>query len=674
MKRLKAAVKAASVALSASAGIAAGAAHAQVVSTYGEAVTTALAYNPAVTSAYFEFEAQRQAENVVKGGLLPSVDLSGDYAWQDRQTPIADFGTYEPDSLRFSITQLLFDGFQTRDQMRAARYEKLARYYDFYAASQRTAVSATEAYLNTLQFQELVEYAEDNYVVHRQVFNKIAERAAGGVSQRVDLEQATARMALAESNLLTEVTNLHDTRAEFQRIVGVLPGDNLPFPAMPEQAIPATRADALDVAYMNSPDVNRAIEELRSAREAYNATRGPMYPRFDLRYRNEEASDTDGILGDYELESVEVLMSYNLYRGGTDLARRREFSSRYYAAIEARKDVCLNVRQDTVVAFNDIDVLKRQVDYLSQQLDAQDRTRRAYNDQFDLGQRSLLDLLDSQNEYFNTQRALITARTQLLRAQAITLAQIGALTQALDVQGFNEEKLAELKLKLERDDSEEIPSCPEGFPEAISVDQDEIFRRLNQSAETTDDVFSRASEEQPGIVAALTGEIERREQAVSEEVLAGDVPIFVKAESSTVTEELLTPASETMPAEGAPVEAAAAMVAAPLAPAPLEDAPRPAGAVPASGEAPVEPSVVEFETASVKGERYRVAQDETLWSIASRSRPEGVSVKAMLAGIQHYNASQLEGGDLSRLRAGAELYLPTAADLIRAEQELALAP
>jgi adhesin transport system outer membrane protein len=431
MKCLRVAVAAASIGLSF--GLAAGLAGAQTGSTYGEAITTALAYNPAVTSAYFEFEAQREAENVVKGGLLPSVDLTGDYSWQDRQTPIADFGSYEADSLRFSITQLLFDGFQTLDQMRAARYEKLARYYDFFAASQQTAVAATEAYLNTLQFQELVEYAEDNYVVHRRLFNKIAERAAGGVTQRVDLEQATARMALAESNLLTEVTNLHDTRAEFQRVIGVLPGEDLPFPAMPEQAIPATREDVLEVAYMNSPDVNRAIEELRSARESYNATRGPMLPRFDLRYRNEEENNTDGILGEYELEAVEVLMSYNLYRGGTDVARRREFSSRYYAAIEARKDVCLNVRQDTVVAFNDIDVLKRQVSYLSQQLEAQDRTRRAYSDQFELGQRSLLDLLDSQNEFFNTQRALITARTQLVRAQAITLAQIGALTQALDV-------------------------------------------------------------------------------------------------------------------------------------------------------------------------------------------------------------------------------------------------
>jgi adhesin transport system outer membrane protein len=475
----------------------AGAARAQTVDSFGAAVTTALASNPAVTRAYYEFEATRESERVEKGDLLPSVDLSGDYSWQERQTPIADFGDYEADSLRFSITQLLFDGFQSRDEMRAKRYEKLARYYDFYGASQETALAATEAYLDTVLFQQLVRYAEDNYVTHRQVYNKIAERAAAGVSQRVDLEQATARLALAESNLLTEVTNLHDTRTEFQRVVGQLPGDELPMPSMPEEAIPATRDRALSIAYTSSPEINRSIEEMRAARESHNATRGPLMPRLDLRYRNEQERNIDGILGDYDLEAVEVVMSYNLYRGGADIARRREFSNRYYAAIEARKDACLAVRRETMIAFNNVDVLRRQVAYLTQQLTAQDKTRRAYNDQFDIGQRSLLDLLDSQNEYFDTQRALVSARTQLLAAQARTLAQVGVLTQSLDVEGFNADKIAALQLKTERRDSEEIAACPEGVPGAINIDQEAIFRRLDRSADRGEDVFSGAEAKTP---------------------------------------------------------------------------------------------------------------------------------------------------------------------------------
>ena len=96
------------------------------VSTYGEAVAAALQTNPAVVSAYYEFEATREAQRGAQGGMLPSVDLNAEYGRLERDTPVQDFGDYDRDSVRFSITQLLFDGFQTRDEARALGYEKLA--------------------------------------------------------------------------------------------------------------------------------------------------------------------------------------------------------------------------------------------------------------------------------------------------------------------------------------------------------------------------------------------------------------------------------------------------------------------------------------------------------------------------------------------------------------------
>ncbi len=452
------------------------------IATYGQAVAAALETNPTVTTAYYEFEAARESQQVFEGGLYPSVDLNADYAWEDRQTPIQNFGEYDRDAVRFSVTQLLFDGFQTRDEARARGYEKLAKYYDFDTASQQIALEATGAYLDTVLYQNLVRYAEQNYVTHRQIFNKIIERTEGGVSQRVDLEQATARMALAESNLLTEVTNLHDTRTEFQRVIGALPAESLPMPSIPSAMIPALRGAALSLAYQRNPEINSAIEDLRASQESVNATRGPMFPRLDLRYRNEQETNTDGIMGDFDLQAVEVVLTYNLYRGGADSARRREYANRYYAAVEARKQACLNVRRESMVAFNDVRALEQQVIYLTQQLDAQDKARRAYDDQFDIGQRSLLDLLDSQNEYFDTQRALVSARTNLANSQAKTLAALGMLTRSLDAKGFNADKLAALELNLTRGADENISVCPAGVPQEIIINQEAIFERLNARA------------------------------------------------------------------------------------------------------------------------------------------------------------------------------------------------
>lgn len=454
-------------------------AHAEAVANFEQAVTQAVMTNPQVRAGWYNFEASREAQRAAQGGYYPSVDITADIGREDRSTPLVDFDDYSRDATRLSITQMLFDGFKTREEVRRLGFTKLNQYYELQSASEAVALEATQAYLDTVRYQRLVEFAENNYVVHRQVYDKIAERTSGGVSQGVDLEQAAARVALAESNLLTEMTNLHDVQARFQRVIGDLPAEKLEFPVVPVDLIPQMRDAALHLAYEKSPEIDAAIENLRASQAALNATNAPMMPRVDLRYRNEVEHDTDGLDGRFELEAIELVASYNLFRGGADSARKREFYNRYNAAIEERKQACLNVRQNTIIAFNDIRALEQQVVYLERNRLSQDKTRKAYLDQFDLGQRTLLDLLDSQNEYFDTQRAYVSARADLLAAQARTLASMGLLLASMDVKGLNADQLAELNLDTSRDnDKNGQHLCPPEAPLEVKVDKEALLSNL----------------------------------------------------------------------------------------------------------------------------------------------------------------------------------------------------
>ena len=148
------------------------------ITNFGAAVSAALESNPTVVSAYYDFEAAREGQRSAQGGFYPSVDLDADYAWEERETPLNDFGDYERDSVRFSVTQLLFDGFQTRNRARSLGYEKLARYYDMHGAAQEIALDATVAYSNTVLYQDLVKFALENFDRHIDVYKKIQERAA----------------------------------------------------------------------------------------------------------------------------------------------------------------------------------------------------------------------------------------------------------------------------------------------------------------------------------------------------------------------------------------------------------------------------------------------------------------------------------------------------------------
>ena len=449
------------------------------IADFKEAVTQAVLTNPRVGAAWYNFEATREAQRAAEGGYFPSVDLSAEIGREERETPLVDLGSYTRDATRLTITQMLFDGFATREDVRALGFSKLNQYYELQRASEEVALEAAQAYLDTVRFQKLVGFAEENYVYHREVYDKIAERTRGGVSQGVDLEQAAARVALAESNLLTEMTNLHDVQTRFQRIVGNVPAENLSMPEIPSTMIPELREAALGVAYEKSPEVNAAIENLRASQANLNRTNAPFMPRVDFRYRNEIEHDTDGLDGRFDEEAVELLVNYNLFRGGADSARKREFYNRYNSAMEERKQACLNVRQNTMIAFNDIRALEQQVVFLDRNRLSQDKTRRAYQDQFDLGQRSLLDLLDSQNEYFDTERAFLSAETALRAAQTRTLANMGLLRAAMDVDGLNAEQIAEYNLELTRgDDPNGQALCPLEAPAAVEIDKEALLARL----------------------------------------------------------------------------------------------------------------------------------------------------------------------------------------------------
>ncbi len=413
-----------------------------VVASLKEAITQGVLSSPRVNADWYNFAATNEAQQAARGGYYPSADIYAEAGREDRNTPLIDLGDYTRDATEFSITQMLFDGFATRDEVARLGYDKLSNYYIFKRSSEEVALEVAVAYLETVKYQQLVNYAAANLKVHREIHEQIAERASGGVSEGVDLDQAVARVGLAETNLVTETANLHDVEIRFQRLVGSLPNANLEVPSVPAGQIPELRGAALEVAYQKSPVINAAIEHLRATQEALNLTNAPFMPRFDLRYRNDVEHDTDGIDGKFEEEAIEVVMKYNLFRGGADSARKREYYNLYYAAIEERKQACLNVRQEVSNDFNNIAALQQQVVLTDLSKRAQDKTRLAYHDQFDRGKRSLLDLLDSQNEYFDSERAYMTAVVDLVAAEASTLANMGLLLASLEVDGINADKVA----------------------------------------------------------------------------------------------------------------------------------------------------------------------------------------------------------------------------------------
>jgi adhesin transport system outer membrane protein len=130
---------------------------------------------------------------------------------------------------------------------------------------------------------------------------------------------------------------------------------------------------------------------------------------------------------------MKLVLNDNLYRGNADVARKRQAQDQQAQARELQEKACRDVRQSLTIAYSDMRRLDEQQRYMDLHRLATEKSREAYRQQFDIGQRTLLDVLDSQSEYFEASRSYINARHNQAAAQARTLAGMGQLVTALGV-------------------------------------------------------------------------------------------------------------------------------------------------------------------------------------------------------------------------------------------------
>ncbi|MBF0586594.1 TolC family outer membrane protein [Prosthecochloris sp. N3] len=400
--------------------------------------------NPEVQAKWHEFQAAYHEEAIAYGGYFPKVDVSAGVGreWVDGDD--IDKDVYTRRGVRLQVTQMLFDGFYTCNQVCRLKYAGKAKYYEFIDAIERVGLEALRAYADVQRYRNLVRLAEQNHSYHIEIYDQITNRVTQGVSTGVDMEQIEGRVALALSNLITERANLHDVTARYQRIVGELPPDELEDFEVPDEIVPESVESALEKSFRNNPGFIASLLDIKSAEHAVKVQESKFYPRFDLRGYHDWSWDKDGIDG-YQREAVvEVVMNYNIFNGGSDAAAVRQYKHKLYQTEDLKTKACHDLRQTVEIAYNDKRSLTTQLDYLDQHRKRLDLVRVAYLDQFTIGKRTLLDLLDTENEYYQAQRAYMNGLFDLLIADARILSGMGMLLNEMEVVRYDLPTLDEL--------------------------------------------------------------------------------------------------------------------------------------------------------------------------------------------------------------------------------------
>lgn len=400
-------------------------------------VQTTLDTNPELRAHLDAFHASTEDRREVFGGYLPSIDLSASVGQANRQ--FDNRSDYSRNYAEISLTQMLFDGFRVRNALAKADHTSRVRYYELLDEAETKALEASEAYLSVQRHRELVKLAQDNLANHQRVYEHIGQRAERGVSNRADLQQIEGRLSLARSNLMTEVANLQSVTARYQRLVGQLPAEQLQPYEVPAARIPAELGQVLRNVYANNPALYAAFENTEVTQAALRETKANRYPTLELgmrhgTYKNNNSFDNRTDPSSYGDESIiELRARYNLYRGGSDRAAERAAWQRISQAESLRDKTCVDLRQTATIAFGDVLNLQGRLASLERHRTASAAVLVAYREQFDIGRRSLLDVLDSENEAFQAERAYTNGRYDLQIARLYTLHSMGELMNTLSL-------------------------------------------------------------------------------------------------------------------------------------------------------------------------------------------------------------------------------------------------
>jgi outer membrane protein, adhesin transport system len=403
-----------------------------------DAVQAALNTNPEIRQAVANRLATQEERVQGQGLWYPRVSVEGSAGVRRLRNPtrrrlgISD-NTLWPIEGDLIVDQLVYDsgGREAEIKRQAARTEAAAARVE--ERSEFVALNVSRTYIDYLLQQRLVAIAQDNVTFHERLTADLREGVSKGSISIADQQQAEERLQAARARVTEAREDLDNAAITFQRLTGI-PVDSVSMPPDLSQCMPATLADAEVAARQNNPRVREAIADLAAARQEIRAARADLGPRFNIEGRARAGHDIDGFEGrTTDLQALGVLR-WDLFNGGIKEANVREQQHRADEVHGRLFERTRQAEEDVRTAWSRLQNQGALVTELETQGRISDDLLLSYREQFNIGRRSLLDVLDAQNTRYNVQQQAETARLARLYAQYRVLAAQNRLIECLGVQ------------------------------------------------------------------------------------------------------------------------------------------------------------------------------------------------------------------------------------------------
>ncbi len=424
--------------------------------TLTEAVDEVIKTNPEVRTIAHNRLARDQEVRQARSGYMPQFDVSAGIGTQEIYEPYDN--TLTPSQIRLSLRQNVFTGFADVNEVDRQEARVRSAAYYLQGTTQNMALRTSKVFLDVLRHQDLLALSQKNLETHLRISDQINMRSESGVGSKADSEQVQGRVSLAQSNVVVTQTNLFDSKSNYLAVVGHLPAE-LEKPTTPDELMPESLEHAEQVAIDKHPTLKSAEADIEARREQYEVAKAPYMPIIDLEVDRTWEDEYDRVEGKDEDLTAMIRLRYNLFHGFKDKARRVETAQQISEAQEIRNNTHRQVIESIRLSWMAYQAVIDRIKYLDERVGATKATAEAYTKQFNIGKRTLLDVLDTEAELINAKKDLTNAKYDGLYAQYRILNGTGQLVDSLSLE-MPEESLV--------DDDDQEEASPEET-EAVSA-------------------------------------------------------------------------------------------------------------------------------------------------------------------------------------------------------------